>query len=141
MQCDSPIIGVALTDVNNQFSSLPFVPAVKAYNYTLTYFPVGEAPGTQTGELSMRVIGALLEVEAIQLTNNGQPVQKSPKYYSGTAIGETVQLFVVNSDSIQYFVLSPFSLSMGTVMGSGQVFDPISGTYLGSGQITLTATN
>ena len=143
IQCDSPIFGVALTDVNNQFSSLPFLPAVKEYNWATTSFPVGGGTITGTGTLSMRVNGALVEIQSTQLTKNGQPVQKSSSFAVGAFVNGVLNVSAVdtNNGQIEYYAASPFSLSMPMVVGSGLAFSITSQSYLGSENITLTATN
>jgi len=144
IECDSPIWGTAVTDVNGQFSSLPFLPAVKAYTFTGT-LPGGD---TITGTVGVRINGPASGMYPIAQTKNGQPVQSNGGYYTGTYINGVLKFYTYeeNTDStnipdFQRFVFSPFSLSMQTVLGTLQQWSTNPLAYVGSGQLTLTAIN
>jgi hypothetical protein len=144
IQSDTPIIGTALTDTNGQFSSLPFTSAAKSYSWSATLFPTaGGGSQTLTGTAVLRVHESSVIFESIQLTKNGQPVQKPFGTTSGMLQDGTLILFIFDTGSnvAENFEISPFSFSMPTASGVGQVYSIDPAGLLGTAQMTITATN
>jgi hypothetical protein len=141
IQCDSPIVGVVLTDVQNQFSSLPFLPAVKTYTWTMTT-TTGPSPGVSTGNASMWINGTSITGYALP-AGKGSPSfitgQLSPQgpssslvfYGNGQGLGLTY---------VQYFEFDSFVLSAPTATGTVTTVT-LDGSIVVPGTITFTATN
>jgi hypothetical protein len=144
IQSDTPIIGTALTDTSGQFSSLPFASATKSYSWSTTLSAAGGGGSqTLTGTAVVRVHESSVIFESIQLTKNGQPVQKPFGTTSGMLRDGALILFILDTGNnvAENFEISPFSFSMPTASGVGQVYSIDPAGLLGTGQITITATN
>jgi|WetSurMetagenome_2_1015567.scaffolds.fasta_scaffold09397_2 hypothetical protein len=134
IECETPVYGLALTQVGSQFSSLAFQPAVKTYTWAVNFQSV-----VKTGFLSARLEGALMDYTTMTLT----PAQDAPRYTTGTFSNGS--LFMMDCDvannQIKYWNFASYSPSGITLNGTVQVWtlDPF--FYLGQGTITLTATN
>ena len=141
IKSDTSVYGVAVTDVNNQFSSLPLPPAAKTFNWT-----VNSGSLVMTGTVSMRFYGSQGEYQSTILTQNGNPVPNpSIRYVVGTFNNGTFSAydFDQTNNEIQYWSFSSLSFSKQTVSGTVQIWtlnNPTI-TYQGQGTITLTATN
>jgi hypothetical protein len=137
----SPIIGVVLTDVNNQFSSLPFLPTVLTANWTASL-----QTQVRTGTVVFRFSGSQGEIQATLLTKNGNPVANPHSGYAvGTFNAGNYSAYNVDPilNEISYWSIPSFSLSTQTIEGTLEIWT-INGqtvTYLGQGTITLTAAN
>ncbi len=126
IQSDIPILATVLTDVNNQFSSLPLLPGVKAYTFTANMTGM-----TISGEWIIWIEGITV-VGYMRTTNeDGQPLPPDDIWtvlLTGQLFEGALQLYfsagdldpgdVLPSALIAYAVLNPFSLSPGTVIGS-----------------------
>jgi hypothetical protein len=144
IQSDTPVIGTALTDTNGQFSSLPFTSAAKSYSWSATLSPIGGGGSqTLTGTAVVRVHESSVIFESIQLTKDGQPVQKPFGTTSGMLQDGTLFLFILDTSSnvAENYEISPFTFSMATASGVGQIYSIDPAGVLGTGQITITATN
>ncbi|MBZ5500519.1 MAG: hypothetical protein LAP85_29350 [Acidobacteriia bacterium] len=137
IQSDLPILGTALTDAGGQFSSLPLVPAVKSYSFTMV------TQNGISGELSIWIDGAYVSGYVRFVVVEGQPQNPPPVLrLSGLFSDGILQLFdgVPQAPFIDYYLFNPFSLSMTKVDGYRQqlrdnkIFTPGSGT-----KTTLTA--
>ena len=134
IECDAPIYGVALTQAGSQFSSLPFQPAVKVYNWTINFQGI-----IKTGLLSTRLSGSLGDSMSATLT----PTQETPRYISGTfTSGAFTKVdYDVSNNQIEYWSLSSYSFSAPTINGTVRIWTINPFTYQGQGTITLTAAN
>jgi len=144
---DTPILAVAVTDVDNQFSSLPLLPSVKTFNWTIAFnFPVLNNISSLTGTVSFQFDGTQGEYQSTILTRNGNPVANSSiRYVVGTFNAPTFSAYDFDSvdNEIQYWSFPSLSFSQPTAVGTVEIWS-ISGTtitYQGQGTITLTATN
>jgi hypothetical protein len=128
LQSDLPILGTALTDKNGQFSSLPFLPGVKAYTWAATLGTM-----SATGDMSLRVDGFFVTGYFYLQTMNGVNMKRSsPKFnaMSGELVEGVLELQFtggrgkspagdfMGGDFVADLVFSPFSLSAATVTGS-----------------------
>ncbi len=137
-----PIIGTILTDIGGQLSSLPLLPAVKAYTFTS-----GSIGGsTFRGEISFWLDGPFVQGYVRVLTVDGVPessVDTIP--LSGSFVNGVLQATTSgNPDPEQlltYIIISPYSLSQASVQGSFTVWMAATKTSLGTGTLTMTAIN
>jgi hypothetical protein len=135
LECDTSIRGVALTQVGaSQYSSLPLQPSVRTYSWTVNF-----GGQVYTGLLSGRLFGSLGDIVTVQMT----PTQESPRYIAGTfGTGSltTVDYNLANNE-VQFWSLTSYSTGASTINGTVQIWKISPFAYLGSGTITLTATN
>jgi hypothetical protein len=137
IQSDLPILETALTDVQDQLSSLPLLPAVKTYTFTMA------TPGGVSGEMSLWVDGFFVSGYARTLVVEGQ-TQVPPLFLllSGVLYNGVLQLNEnVPQQFTSYLVFSPFSLAMTTVNGSSTQFNLNPLVVKSTWAIVLTATN
>lgn len=134
IQSDVPILGTALTDAGGQFSSLPFLPALKAYDYTLTL------PGfSGAGVGSLRINGAVVEFCGLDQSDPNDPI-----YWVGTLLDDKLEFDIYDSVD-QVFLrmtFSPFSIYAKTMVGTIKAWSlnpPLS--YMGEGTVSITAIN
>jgi hypothetical protein len=135
IECDIPIYGLALTQVGSQFSSLPFLPAVKGYTWTENFTPTGTV---KTGTLGARLGGALLQYQKTTLT----PVQEASRYLGGTYSDGALSMvdFDFAAGQVRYWTFNSFSFSMSMVTGTVKLYSLTPAySYLGQGSITLVA--
>jgi len=135
LECDTSIRGVALTQVGaSQYSSLPLQPSVRTYSWTVNFGGTAYA-----GLLSGRLFGSLGDIVTVTLT----PTQESPRYIAGTF--GTGSLTTVDYDAadnqIKLWTLTSYSTGASTINGTVQIWTITPFNYLGSGTISLTATN
>jgi hypothetical protein len=138
---DTSFYGVAVTDVNNQFSSLPLLPAVKTFNWTVNF-----GASVLTGTVSFQFHGTQGAYQSTILTRNGNPVANpSIRYVVGTFNAPTFSAYDVDQpdNEIQYWSFGALSFSMPVVAGDVEIWT-ISNTtitFQGQGTISMTATN
>ncbi len=134
IECAIPIYGLALTQAGSQFSSLPFQPAVKTYNWT-----VNSPGGAKTGTLSARLNGTVMDYVTVTQT----PSLEAPRYVAGTFVNGGCSLvdYDVTNNQIKYWNFGAYSPTDAVVNGTVQVWTLDTFTYLGQGTVTLTATN
>jgi hypothetical protein len=134
IESQTPIRGVALTQAGTQYSSLPLEPAVRTYSWVVNF-----QGKVYTGLLSGRIFGSLGDIVTVTLT----PTQEAPRYVAGTF--GTGSLTTVDYDvadgEIKLWTLSSYSSGASTINGTVQIWTITPFNYLGSGTITLTATN
>ncbi len=131
IQSNVPILGTAL----DGWSSLPMLPAVKAYQYALDF------PGMSiSGQLSLRINGTAVEGYAVEDSDTSPNIVP----LRGTFVDGMVEIEVHETGDQPYFQcfrIGPFALSMNTVVGSVKMWTLDPPDYAGEGQITLTAIN
>ena len=142
IQSDPPILGMILTDSGGQLSSLPFLPAVKAYTFT------GSIGGTSlTGELSLWFDGFFMQGYLRVLTFGGVADQSPDTLpLTGSLVNGALQMIASeNPDMVDqvliYLIVNPYSLSQVTLQGSAAVWDLSSHNLEDTGTFTLTAIN
>jgi hypothetical protein len=143
IQCDSLIIGEALTQVQGgQFSSLPFSPAIKTY----TGYSTAGGGHSSTGELYLWIDGSSVTIYARVLTEGGSPVQGDQGFFTGQISNNGLTFYEMGQNSsgdtyIQYWTCDSFSISAPTVAcpWTSIFLNPVSPGATGT--MTLTATN
>jgi len=146
IQSDLPILIAALTDVGGQSSSLPLLPAVKAYTYILT---VG-GKVVDRGEMSLWFDGPYVQGYIRPFPDGPFPVLTS--YLVGNLVNGILTMnYIVGENysepSLIYLVVNPFSPSLGTAEGTtgfGWSLLPPYGLQAGPGgqlKFTMTAVN
>jgi hypothetical protein len=138
---DVPILGTALTDIGGQFSSLPLLPAVKAYTFNVGGFGY-------SGEMSLWFDGPFVQGFVRATTVGGVPdPQPDTLHMVGTLVNGVLQLTVTGQPSsdqqLSYILVNPFSLSQTTVQAtwSGWWLTSHNLNPLGSASATMTAVN
>ena len=134
IKSDVQILGTALTDAGGQFSSLPFLPALKAYNYTISL------PGLSgTGVGTLRINGAVVEFCGLDQTDQNDPI-----YWVGNLLDSKVEFDIFDSVD-QFFIrmtISPFSFTADTMAGTVKGWSLQSPpAFLGEGNVSMTAIN
>ncbi len=136
---DQPIIGTALTDIGGQFSSLPLLPAVKAYTFNVGGFGY-------SGQISLWFDGPYVQGYARATTVGGVPdPQPDTLHLVGTLVDGVLQLSVTgqptSDQQLSYILVNPFSLSQTTVQASWTAWWLTSHNLIGSATATMTAVN
>ena len=104
-----------------------------------------------TGEMYLFVGGTNYQGYVRDLTSGGNPVNNPLSYAQGHMTNDGLTFYNTGQyqgqDYIMYIIITPFSLSMGTVSGvwyaiatSSGSLGPV-GTVGGQGTMTMTATN
>jgi hypothetical protein len=140
IQCDSLIIGEALTIVQNQLSSLPFLPALKTFTWTITNPP--QYGGASSGTGSMWINGSSITGYAVPQgggSSSSFAGKVSPQGSSNSLV------FYGNGQSgsltyVQYFSFPSFTFSAPTAAGTVTTVT-LDGTIVVPGTMTITATN
>jgi hypothetical protein len=141
IQSDLPIIGTALTQVNEQLSSLPMQPAVKAYTFTGSVGGVSYA-----GEMCFWLDGFYVQGYVRPLSIGGVPEQSPDTIpLTGSIVNGVFQTHTTghpeSEQLLTYVIINPFSLSQTTLQASFTVWLAATKASLGTGTLTLTATN
>jgi hypothetical protein len=141
IQCDNFIIGEALTQVQGgQYSSLPLLPALKTYTWTMT--TTGPYGSVSTGNASVWINGS--SVSGVALAQGAG----STSYITGqvSSVGPSNSLvFYGNGNAqgltyVQYFSFPSFTFSATTATGTVTTVT-LDGTVVVPGTMTMTATN
>ena len=141
VQCDSPIIGTILTDIDNQLSSLPMLPGVKAYNIAADIGGIG-----YSGEMCFWFNGPFVQGYFRILEIGGAPAQSPDTIpVTGTLVDGVLQAHTAgNPDPEQlltYVIINPFSLSLQTQQGLLTAWLGVTRGLLGTSPATMTAIN
>lgn len=141
IQSNLPIIGTILTDIDNQLSSLPMLPGVKAYSFTGNVGGVG-----YEGEMCFWFDGLLVQGYVRPLSIGGVPEQFPDSIaLSGTLINGVFQTHAAGipdpEQLITYVIINPFSTTQTTQQGSFTAWLGTTKTSLGTGTLTITAVN
>ncbi len=138
----SPIIGTILTDIDNQLSSLPMLPAVKAYTFSGTLAGLG-----YSGEITLWFDGQFAQGYIRVLTVGGVPEQSVDTLpITGSLIDGILQLTVTgsatsNDQLLSYVLINPYSLTQSTLQATAAAWWLPSHILAGTGTLTLQATN
>jgi hypothetical protein len=142
VQCDSPIIGTILTDIDNQLSSLPMLPGVKAYNIEADIGGIG-----YSGEMCFWFNGPFVQGYFRLLEIGGVP-DPSPDTLpvTGSLVGGVLQANTAgNPDDpeqlLTYVIINPFSFSQQTQQGLLTAWLAVTRGLLGTSTATMTAIN
>ncbi len=132
IQSNVPILGTALAG----WSSLPMLPAVKAYQYVLDF------PGMSiSGHLSLRINGTAVEGYAVEDSDTSPDIV----HIQGKFVDGMIEIDMHETGDqpyLQCLRIGPFDLSMKTVAGSVKMWNLVNPPdYAGEGLITLTAIN
>jgi hypothetical protein len=137
-----PIIGTILTDIDNQLSSLPMLPAVKAYTFTGTI-----AGFSYSGEISFWFDGFFVQGYIRVLNVGGIPEQLPDTLpFTGNLINGVLQVTATGSATadnqlLSYVLINPYSPSQATMQGSAALWGLPSYSLVGTGTLTLQAIN
>jgi hypothetical protein len=138
----SPVIGTILTDIDNQLSSLPMLPAVKAYTFSGSIGVI-----SVTGELSFWLDGRFVQGYLRVLTFGGvQEPNPDTLSLTGSLVDGLLQMIAsgnpkaTNSLLVNTFIES-FSLSQTTLQGIATAWWLDSSSLAGTGTLTLQAIN
>ncbi len=141
IQSDRPIIGTALTQVNEQLSSLPLLPAVKAYTFT------GSRGGlAYNGEISLWLDGRFVE-GYLRATTVGGVVVPSPVTLplTGSIVNGVLQATTTGDPDpnqlLSYTIMNPFSLATTIFAVPSRAFLLSNNTLAGDGTLLLRAIN
>jgi len=142
IQSDPPIFGMILTDIGGQLSSLPFLPAVKAYTFS------GTLAGLEySGEISLWFDGPFVEGYLRALTIGGVPEQNVDTLpLTGSLVNGVLQVTTTGRPDaegqlLSYLIVNPYSLTQATLQGSATAWFLPSHILAGTGTLTLTAIN
>jgi len=144
---DTSIVAVAVTDVNSQFSSLPLLPSVKTFNWTIDWNSAVGTESTRGGTVSFRFYNSQGESQSTILTKNGNPVANPhSNYVIGTFSTSGYGSYTfdpTNNEVTHWQATSLLSFSSPVITGTAEIwgFDGTTFTYKGEGTLTLTATN
>lgn len=142
IQSNLPILGTILTDIDGQLSSLPMLPAVKAYNFTGTL-----AGLTYSGEISLWFDGQFAQGFLRALTVGGVPEQNVDTItVTGSLIDGALQVITTGSATsdnqiLTYLLVNPYSLTQATQQGTATGWFLPSHILAGTGTLTLSAIN
>lgn len=141
IQSDLPILGTALTSVNDQLSSLPFTGALKAYAYTANV-----AGHILTGDIYFSVDGAHVTGYEHSLTSDGVDNRSGLDPVSGLLVGGNLEIFTHggrNSDTeiTGYTIIQSYNPSAKTLSGPVIIFFVNPPSFAGQGTMTITAIN
>ena len=141
IQSDAPIIGTVLTDSSGQLSSLPLLPAVKAYTFSATVLG-----SILTGELSLWIDGLSVQGYLRTLASNGVPPPSvTTLNLGGSLAGEALQWYTSapagQEGLLSFGIIKPFRATKATQQGPVWLYNNLNQSMLGQGQITLTAVN
>jgi hypothetical protein len=141
IQCDLPIFGTILTDINDQLSSLPMLPGVKTYTIEADVGVI-----SYSGELCLWLDGPFVQGYVRLLEIGGVPEQSPDTIpVTGTIVGGVLQAHTTgNPDPEQlltYVIVNPFSLSQQTQQGLVTAWLAVTRGLLGTGPATMTAVN
>ena len=138
----APVIGTILTDIDDQLSSLPMLPAVKAYTFS------GTLAGLEySGEISLWFDGQFVQGYLRALTVGGVPEQSVDTLpLTGSLIDGVLQVITTGSATsdnqlLSYTIINPYSLSQATLQASSAAWWLPSHILAGTGTLTLTAIN
>jgi hypothetical protein len=137
-----PVIGTILTDIDNQLSSLPMQPAVKAYTFSGTL-----AGLAYTGEISLWFDGQFVQGYIRVLTVGGVPEQSVDTLpFAGSLINGVLQLASTGSATaddqlLSYVLVNPYSLTQSTLQATAAAWWLPSHILAGTGTLNLTAIN
>ena len=138
----SPIIGTILTDIDSQLSSLPMLPAVKAYTFSGSIGVI-----SVTGELSFWLDGRFVQGYLRVLTFGGvQEPNPDTLSLTGSLADGLLQMITsgnpqaTNSLLVNTFIES-FSLSQTTLQGLATAWWLDNSSLAGTGALTLQAIN
>jgi hypothetical protein len=137
-----PIIGTILTDIDNQLSSLPMLPAVKAYTFTGTI-----AGFSYGGEISFWFDGFFVQGYIRVLNVGGLPEQFPDTLpFTGNLFNGILQVTATGSATadnqlLSYVLINPYSLSQAQMQGSVALWGLPSYALMGTGTLTITAVN
>jgi hypothetical protein len=140
VQSDPPIFGTILTDTNGQLSSLPFLPAVKAYTFTGTL-----AGLSYTGEISLWFDGIFVQGFLRVSTFGGVPVPSPDSLpLTGSLVDGVLQVTASGNPATEdqlltYMIIRPFSPSQETLQASATAWWLSTDALAGKGTLTLTA--
>jgi hypothetical protein len=136
-----PIIGTILTDIDNQLSSLPMLPGVKAYSFT------GNVGGVAyEGEMCFWFDGPFVQGYVRPLSVGGVPEQSPDSIVlTGSLFNGVFQTHAAGipdpEQLITYVIINPFSPTQATQQGSFTAWLGTTKTSLGTGTLTITAVN
>ena len=138
----SPVIGTILTDIDSQLSSLPMLPAVKAYTFSGSIGVI-----SVTGELSFWLDGRFVQGYLRVLTFGGvQEPNPDTLSLTGSLADGLLQMIAsgnpkaTNSLLVNTFIES-FSLSQTTLQGLATAWWLDNSSLAGTGALTLQAIN
>ena len=138
----APVIGTILTDIDDQLSSRPMLPAVKAYTFS------GTLAGLEySGEISLWFDGQFVQGYIRVLTVGGVPEQNPDTLpLTGSLIDGVLQVITTGSATsdnqlLSYTIINPYSLSQATPKASSAAWFLPSHILAGTGTLTLTAIN
>ncbi|MGB7620873.1 MAG: hypothetical protein WBN92_00840 [Terriglobia bacterium] len=146
IESDAPIIGTALTQVSNQFSSLPLLPSQRTFSYSATFSGgVGF-----TGDGGIWVNGSAVN-GYLRITGSTPPIlgTVTPETYFvyGALQNKTARIMgygksnlLQGQEFIVYTQIDNFSLSASTLSGS-IMMTSLTGSSGGTGTIQITRIN
>jgi len=138
----APVIGTMLTDIDDQLSSLPMLPAVKAYTFSGTL-----AGLSYTGEVSLWFDGHFAQGYIRVLSVGGVPEQSVDTLpFTGSLINGVLQLastgnVTADDQLLSYVLVNPYSLTQSTLQATAAAWSLPSHILAGTGTLTLTAIN
>jgi hypothetical protein len=141
IQSDLPVLGTALTDKSGQLSSLPVLPAVKAYTFSASVLG-----STITGELSFWIDGPSVQGYLRTLAANGVPAPQVDTLNLGGALVNNVLQWYTSAPPgqeglLSFGIMNPFLPAAATQQGQVWLFNNLNQHLLGQGTITFTAIN
>jgi len=141
IQSDLPIFGTALTDKGGQFSSLPLLPAIKAYTFSASVSGI-----SFSGELGFWIDGPHVQGYLRTLMVNGVPeTQIDTLIVGGNFVDKVLQFYASGRPDpeqlLSYGIVNQFSPSAATQQGTVTFWLLSSLSLVGQGTVTLTAIN
>jgi hypothetical protein len=141
IRSDLPVLGTALTDQSGQLSSLPLLPAVKAYTFTGRVLGV-----TLTGELSVWIDGSSVQGYLRTLAANGQPESHIDTLnLRGALVNNVLQWYTSGPPGqeglLSFGIINPFLPPAATQQGQVWFFNNLNQTLLAQSTVTFTAIN
>lgn len=141
IQSDLPMLGTALTDNSGQLSSLPLLPAVKAYTFSASVLGA-----TLSGELSLWIDGPSVQGYLRTLAANGVLQTHIDTLNLGGVLVNNVLQWYTSAPPGQEGLLSfglmiAFSPTAATQQGPVWFYNNLNQSLLGRGTVTFTAIN